>query len=314
MLQKKKGYLLVALAAILWGTIGVQVKNLLHYQLSVQTIVLWRMAFAFITLFIYILLTNKSILKVDSRGLLYISLIGLFSQSFFNLLYFSTIERTSVATAVTLLYTSPIFISLMARVFYHERFNLLKILALFLCISGCFLTASGGSLETLQLNLSGILMGLGSGFTFALLTILSKAIIKKYHPLTIIIYSIGSGLLFYLLFSNPAEIFKMKLTPSIWLWLLLLGLISTTLAYGFYISGLSCGIEVSKAGIISTLELVVGVILSYLIFKESLEKWKWLGILMVIWSVLMLQIKEFVPFHLFLPFSSIYKRSRKIIK
>jgi len=296
LLSQKKGYLLVALAALLWGTIGIQVKNLLNYQLSVQTIVLWRMVFAFITMFIYIFLTNKSLLKIDWSGFLYISLIGLFSQFLFNLLYFSAIERTSVATAVTLLYTSPIFISLMAKIFYHERLGLIKTLALIICISGCYLTATGGSWKTLQLNSSGILMGLGSGFTFALLTILSKAIVNRYHSFTIVIYSIGSGLFFYLFFSKPAEIFLMHPAIHLWLWLFLLGLISTTIAYGLYISGLSYGIEVSKAGIISTLELVVGVMLSYLIFKENLNKWKCLGILMVIGSVLMIQINEFFPF------------------
>ena len=46
-----------------------------------------------------------------------------------------------------------------------------------------------------------------------------------------------------------------------WLLLCSIGLISTALAYGLYITGLSYGIEASKARIISTLDLVVSVIL-----------------------------------------------------
>ncbi len=262
--RQTKGYLMVAAAGILWGTIGIQVQTLLNYQLPVQAIVLWRMIFAFTILFSFIFFTNRKLLKVDLRGLVHISLIGLFSQFFFNLLYFSAIQKTTVATAVTLMYTAPIFIAIMARIFYHELFTPFKTVALFLCIGGCFFTATGGSMETLQLNLPGVLMGLGSGFTFALLTILSKAIINKYHQLTIIVYSIGFGLLFYLPFSRPLEVFQIDLALKAWLLLGSIGLISTVIAYGFYITGLSYGIEASKAGIISTLEVVVSVILSYL--------------------------------------------------
>jgi drug/metabolite transporter (DMT)-like permease len=187
------------------------------------------------------------------------------------------------------MYTAPIFIAVMARIFYHELFTPFKTVALFLCIGGCFFTATGGSMETLQLNLPGVLMGLGSGFTFALLTILSKAIINKYHQLTIIVYSIGFGLLFYLPFSHPLEVFQIDLALKAWLLLGSIGLISTVIAYGFYITGLSYGIEASKAGIISTLEVVVSVMLSYLVFKEALWGWKLAGILMVVSSVLIVK-------------------------
>jgi drug/metabolite transporter (DMT)-like permease len=286
---------MIAAAGTLWGTIGIQVKTLLNYQLSVQAIVLWRMVFAFIILFSFIFFTNRKLLKVDLKGLIRISLIGLFSQFFFNVLYFNAIQKTTIATAATLLYTAPIFIAVMARIFYKELFTPFKTMALLLCIGGNFFAATGGSMETLQLNLPGVLMGLGAGFTFALLTILSKAIINDYHQLTIIVYSIGFGLLFYLPFSHPLEVFQINLALKAWLLLGSIGLISTVIAYGFYITGLSYGIEASRAGIVSTLELVVSVMLSYLIFKEALWGWKLAGILMVIFSVVIVQVDKILP-------------------
>ncbi len=286
---------MVAAAGILWGTIGLQVKTLLNYQLSVQNIVLWRMVFAVLILFPFIFFTKREILKVDLRGITYFSLIGICSQLFFNVLYFSTIQKTTIATAVTLLYTAPIFIAVMARIFYKELFTPLKTVALLLCIGGCFFAATGASMETLKLNLPGVLMGLGAGFTFALLTIIAKAIINDYHQLTIIVYSIGFGLLFYLPFSHPLEIFQMGLPLKSWLLLCSISLISTAIAYGLFITGLSYGIEASRAGIISTLEVVVSVILSYLVFKEVLWGWKLVGILMVIFSVIIVQVDKFLP-------------------
>jgi len=286
---------MVAAAATLWGTVGIQVQTLFNYNLSLQSIIFWRLFFAFIILFFFVFFTNKKRLIIDKKGLIYLALMGLFSQLLFNLFYFSCIQKTTIATAVTLLYSAPIFIAVMARIFYKELFTPIKTVALFLCMGGCFFAATGGSVTVLKLNLIGVLMGLGAGFTFSLLTIISKAIINKYHQLTIIVYALGFGLLFYLPFSHPLIIFQKSLPLEVWLLISSFGVISTSIAYGLYITGISYGIEVSRAGIISTLELVVAVILSYLIFKETLWGWKLAGILMVVFSVIIVQMDKILP-------------------
>lgn len=295
MKRQVKGYLMVAAAATLWGTVGVQVQTLFNYNLSLQSIIFWRLFFAFIILFSFVFFTNKKRLIIDKKGLIYLALMGLFSQLLFNLFYFSCIQKTTIATAVTLLYSAPIFIAVMARIFYKELFTPIKTIALFLCMGGCFFAATGGSVAVLKLNLIGVLMGLGAGFTFSLVTIISKAIINKYHQLTIIVYALGFGLLFYLPFSHPLIIFQKSLPLEVWLLISFFGVISTAIAYGLYITGISYGIEVSRAGIISTLELVVAVILSYLIFKEALWGWKLVGILTVVFSVIIVQMDKIFP-------------------
>ena len=295
MKRQTKGYLMVAAAATLWGTVGIQVQTLFNYNLSLQSIIFWRLFFAFTILFSFIFFTNKKWLIIDKKGLIYLALMGLFSQLLFNLFYFSCIQKTTVATAVTLLYSAPIFITVMARIFFKELFTPIKTVALFLCLGGCFFAATGGSGAVLKLNLIGVLMGLGAGFTFSLVTIISKAIINKYHQLTIIVYALGFGLLFYLPFSHPLIIFQKNLPLEVWLLISSFGVISTTIAYGLYITGISYGIEVSRAGIISTLELVVAVILSYLIFKEAILGWKLAGILMVVFSVIIVQMDKLLP-------------------
>lgn len=177
---------MIATAGILWGSVGFFVKNLLDAQIPLSTIIFWRMCFAFIILFCYLYLTDKSKLKIDRSLLKYVMAIGLISQCLFNICYFSAIRMTSIATAVTLLYTAPIFIAVMARIFYGELFTKNKVAALLLCVTGCFLTVTGGSWENLQLNSTGILLGLASGVTFGSLAIISKPIANKYHPYTIV--------------------------------------------------------------------------------------------------------------------------------
>lgn len=292
MLKKTKGYLMIIVAGCLWGSVGFFVQKLLGVQLPLSTIIFWRMFFAFTILFLYLYFTDKPKLKIKRETLKYVIAIGLISQCLFNISYFTAIKITSIATAVTLLYTAPIFIAIMARLFFQELFTANKIVALLLCVAGCFLTVTGGSWENIQLNSTGILLGLAAGLTFGSLTILSKPITDKCHSYTIVFYSIGFGLLFYLPFSQPAILFQQENGPVIWFYIFALSIISTIFAYLFYIGGLSMGIEASKAGIISTVEVVVAVMVSYVFFNEQLVGIKLLGILMVIGSVITVQLNR----------------------
>ena len=127
---------MVAAGATLWGTVGIQVQTFFNYNLSLQSIIFWRLFFAFIILLSFVFFTNKKWLIIDKKGLIHLALMGLFSQMLFNLFYFSCIQKTTVATAVALLYSAPIFIAVMARIFYKELFTPVKTVALFLCMGG----------------------------------------------------------------------------------------------------------------------------------------------------------------------------------
>ncbi len=48
MVKKTQGYLLIAAAGTLWGTVGLFVTKLLEAQLSIHNIVFYRMFFAFL--------------------------------------------------------------------------------------------------------------------------------------------------------------------------------------------------------------------------------------------------------------------------
>ena len=295
-MQHIKGYLMIALAGCLWGTIGLFGKLLFSYDLQPKLVVFCRLFVGFLIMLLIIYFKDKNLLKIDKRGLKYTALIGFFSQALFNLLYFETIERTTIATAVILLYTAPIFLAIMGRMFYKELFTPIKISALLLCVVGCFLTVTGGAMSTLNINTLGVLMGIGAGFSYALVTIISKAIIDDYHPLTIILYSFLFGWIFLVPFSNPLELIHLKYSFPIVASILGLGFVPTVLSYILYITGLSYGVEASKAGIICSLEIVISVIISALLFKEVIVGFKLLGIILSLGSIFIIKFdKHIIP-------------------
>ena len=288
----KKGYFLIALAGCFWGTIGLFAKILFSYNFTPQLAVFCRLFMGSIFLCIIILIKDKRLFGIDKRGLKYTALIGFFSQALFNILYFQTIQKTSITTAVILLYTAPSFLLIMGKLIYKEAITSDKIIALIMCSIGCFLAVTGGSIDSMNINISGVFIGLGAGFTYALATILGKAILDKYNPLTIILYSFGFGWIFLVPISKPLTLLHLNYDVKLIISIIGFGLIPATLSYVLYFTGLSHGVEVSKAGIVSSLEIVVSVLISVLIFNEHLLGYKLVGVIIIMLSIAFTPLKN----------------------
>lgn len=284
------GSWMIVLSSILWGTALLYSQYVLDSGMSSKNIVSLKMFFGFITMIIYILFKDRDLLKIDKRGIYYCATIGFFCHALYNLFMFSAMERTSIPTAVTLLYTSPIFVMIISRILFKEEINLNKLIALILCVIGCFLTVTGGRLSSLELNISGVLYGLASGILYGSMTIINKKISNDYDydQITVLTYTFGFGFLFSLIFSNPFSIFHIPFNPLVYLFVIMLGVFSTAISYLFYIKGLSYGVESSNAAIIATLEVPVSVIGSVLIFNQNLSVVETIGILFVLTSVILL--------------------------
>lgn len=293
-IEEKKpliGSWMIVFSSFLWGTALLYSQYVLDNGLSSKDAVSLKMGFGFITMLIYILFKDRSLLKIDKRGIYYSAAIGCFCHALYNLFMFSAIERTSIATTVTLLYTSPIFVMIISRILFKEEIRPNKLLALVFCVIGTFLTVTGGNLSSLELNVAGVLFGLASGILYGTMTILNKKISNDYEQVTILTYTFGFAFCFSLIFSNPISIFHIPFNPLVYLFIIMLGVFSTAISYLSYIKGLSYGVESSNAAIIATLEVPVSVIGSVLIFKQNLSIVETIGILFVLASVILLNEK-----------------------
>jgi drug/metabolite transporter (DMT)-like permease len=65
--------------------------------------------------------------------------------------------------------------------------------------------------------------------------------------------------------------------------------VSSSIAYVLYFNGISTGIELSKAGVISVLELIVSIILSVTLIGEKLSTVKFIGIITIVISIIIIQ-------------------------
>lgn len=295
------------LAAALWGTLGTIYKlGTNELGLTPMTVVFWRATLAGIILGVALAIVRPimgkgfSSLRVRWADLPIFVAFGLLGVTAFYLLYIYAVVLVGVAVAVVLLYTAPAFVALMSWRFLGEGFGPRKIAALLLTLLGCALVARVYDPTLLQVNIVGILCGLGSAFTYALYSILGKLSLRRGYPISTMsfyVYAIGAlGLLTAALFSATTteqpggldQLFAMGTDLTAWGVLLLLALAQTIGALYAYTTGLRY-LEAGTASIVATFEPLVAACLAYFVLQETLEWPQLAGGALIILAVVLLQ-------------------------
>ena len=281
-----KAYMYTILGASCWGLIGLFVAPLYQEGFTAWEVVAIRGIVSFLCLFLIMAIWFRSQLRTRLKDHLIFAASGIVSIAFFNYFYFEVFARSNLSLAVTLLYTGPIFVALLSRLFFKEPLTKNKVVALFLSLIGCAFVVQLLPFGTV--NIPGVVIGMGvlSGFFYALYSILTKPITKRYSPLTITTYTFLYTSVFMLLTSDISEKASAFTSSSVWIPALLLALVSTVAGYVFYTTGLT-SLEASKASILATIEPVVAVLSSVLFLSDYMNLWQLLGILAVLYSAVL---------------------------
>ena len=278
--EKSKGYVFIAIAGLLWATLGLFGKFLMGNGLTSEQVAFTRLFFGFIVLGVYSSIRTPQILKINKKGIIYSVIIGIICQAMFNLCYFKAIDIAGVSIAAVLLYTSPLF----SKICYKENITRSKLFSLILCFIGAIMAVTGGRLDFQGLNAFGLLLGVLSAIAYALMPTISKNALKEFSSSTILVYSFLFGAIFMIPSSRPWEILNYAKDLDVLSCMLMLGIVPAALAYIFYAAGISKGVELSVAGVVASVELVGSVIIGCTILGESFSLGKLFGVMLMLIS------------------------------
>lgn len=285
-MNTRLAYFMVILGAALWGVTGLFVQNLYTYGFTPWEVVGIRLIFSAVILFIFLFITKRSLLFISFRDIPFFIGTGIISIAFFNYFFFTVMDEANLSLAVVLLYTGPVFVTLISRFTFGEPFSFNKITALIVMFFGCALAVGIVPIGHLSIGMATILFGIASGFFYALYSIFGKYVSGKYHTLTITAYSMLFGALFLLPTSRLWQKASLFTETPILLNGVGLAIFATALAYAFYTLGLTY-VESSRAAILSTVEPVVAIIIGVAVFNDILSIWQVTGMLLVLFSVLL---------------------------
>ncbi|MBO4347330.1 MAG: EamA family transporter [Lachnospiraceae bacterium] len=290
--KKVLGPILIIVAAVFWGTMGIFVRKLGEYGFGSIQIVSIRLTLAAIFFSLVLLIKDRSGFKIRLKDIPLFLGLGFGSILFFTICYFSAIKMMSLSTAAILLYTSPIWIMLMSVMFFHEKLNAKKLTALVLAFGGCVLVSG---LSGNGLTVTGLLIGLGSGLGYGLYSILGTIALRKYSPFTVTTYTFIFAALGSWFISRPSDML-IKFTAAqdkgfLTVFCILTALITAVIPFLTYTLGLK-SVEASKAGILATIEPLVATLVGIFVFSERLTFMSGCGIILILTAVIILNLND----------------------
>ena len=133
-------------------------------------------------------------------------------------------------------------------------------------------------------------MGIMSGFTYALLPVLSRTGADKEHPYTAAFYGQLFGAMLLLFIIRPWNT-EVGFNTTLILAILGLGIVPSAMAYIAYYGGLSRMNETSKVPVLASVETVVAALIGLIAFGQGLGIAKCLGILLVLISIIVMNMR-----------------------
>ena len=292
--EQNKGYMMILLAGVLWGSMGLFSTMMTNAGMDTGSVAFFRVLASSVMLALLLIIKGKgvSLFHISKRGLISCALIGLFSQAFFNICYMSTIKHGGMATAAVFLYTSPVFVAIMSRLFFHEALTRNKILAIVINIVGCMLAVTGGDFSDVKISGYVVLVGVLAGFTYALLPVLSRTGADKEDPFTAAFYGQLFGMILLFFMIRPYNGIGCELTPTVILAIVGIGIFPSALAYSAYYTGLSRIKETSKVPVFASVETIVAALIGYIAFGQTIGLGKILGIALVLVSIVVMNRRQ----------------------
>ena len=292
--MKKYAPLLVILAGCLWGSMGLFVRTFNAIGLESMQISAIRAACSAILLLLVLPFYDKTLLRIRLRDLWCFLGSGICSMTMFNYCYFRTIELTSLSVAAIMLYTAPIFVMLLSAKLFGEKITRRKLVALALAFTGCLLVSGVLAGGTARLSPLSLLLGLGSGFGYALYSIFSRfALNRGYHSLTITLYTFIFAGISSLLLAERAPILNLLAAgqPLQIIFMIFFAIVTSVAPYLSYTLGL-VHVENAKASVIASIEPVMATLFGFFFFQELPTISGFVGMLLVLSAVFLLSRPE----------------------
>ncbi len=284
-----KGYLSVVAASILWASSGAVSKALFNEGMTPYDLVQIRVTFASLVFGVYLLIFSRPLLKISIKDLKWLFVHGALLMALVQISYFYAISKLQLMTALLLQYLSPIIVAIFAAFFWSEKMTRLKLLAILLAFTGCYLAVGGYNLNNLTLNSAGIIGGLVAALSYAAYCLLGEKLMSRYSPWTVVFYAFFFAAITWHVVHPPFkyvyEPYSLKQLMSI-TYIVLVGTIG---AFSLFFWGINY-IRSTRAMITATLEPVSAGFIAWIFLGETLEPLQMLGAVFSVCAVVILQV------------------------
>ena len=270
-------WMLVASMAI-FGTIGLMVRAI---ALPSGELALYRAAMAAVLIGLYLLITRQKIPFAKIKKELPLLLISGCAMGFNWILLFQAYQYTTVSVATLSYYFAPVIVTLACPVLFKEKLGIKQWICFIMSTLGIVLITGIGDLGTGSNHFLGIAFGLGAACLYATVILINKFIknVEGIHRTFLQFVSATIVLIPYVACTGGTHL--AALDTAGWVYLVLVGVVHSCIAYCLYFSSLK-ELPGQKAAILSYIDPFVAVVLSVTVLGEPM------GVIQIIGGALIL--------------------------
>lgn len=278
----RKAYLQLHIAVLLFGFTAILGNDKL-ISIPAISIVWWRVLFTSVSLF-FLINFGKSLRKIPKRYLWQYMVIGAIVALHWICFFGSVKLAGNSSVTLICMATVALFTAVIEPIVLKTKFQKKDLFLGILVIPGMALIVGNVSSDMWL----GILVGLISAFLAAVFSVWNKMIIDEADPKDITFLEMTSGWLFVSLLLPFIFHFdkNVAFVPVGWDWLflILLALVCTTLAYVLSLRALK-HLSAFTSMLTYNLEPVYGILIAYFFLDEKLSAGFYLGVLVILGAV-----------------------------
>ena len=231
-------------------------------------------------------------LKLPTSDLIQCLILGMLGVAASNYFYFVAIQKTSVAIAIVLQYTAPVWVLLYVVARGQQKVSLQKVAAVLVAVAGIFLAIGmigGKSAAPLRLDSYGLIAAVLASFSFAFYNVGGHSILARHDRWRVLVWTLTSAAVFWLIVNPPWKVVAAHYTPAQWAFLFVFSMISVLGSFSLYFLGLQ-HLEPTRAIIASCLEPVFSILLAAVLLGEVVRPIQTLGIVLVLSAIVIVQL------------------------
>lgn len=295
-----KGYVFIAAAALFWGisaTLGraAFTGRLLpgHEVSPIEPLILAQSRTTISVLVlapILLLARGPRAFKMAWRDVGLCVLLGVAGMAVSNYLYYLSIQKTNVATAIILQYTAPIWVLLYMLMRGVQRATVRRISSVGLAVVGCAM-AIGAFSGHIRINTVGVIAAQLAALSFAFYNVLGARLAKQYDRWAVLTYVLAGTALFWQ-FVNPVwRVVGSHYSGEQWAFMCVFAITSILLPFSAYFGGLHY-LDATRAIVTSCLEPVISVVIAAVFLGEIVGPLQVMGMAIVLASTVLVQMPD----------------------
>lgn len=278
--RKFKGATFVAISASSFGFLPIFAKFAYSENVLVNQFLFFRFLLGSFFILTFLIL-RKKFLFPDTRKLLYFLILGgmfYFGQSS---LYLTSILFIPVSVAVLILYTNPVFVAIFSRILHFERPGKGIAISSILAIIGLFLITN----PIFNVTPIGVILALSASLVYTGYILFSSRAIRNFSEENASFYITLSSSFSFFLYMTLAGNLNLSFNYKAWLWIILVSLISTSIAITTFLQGIKL-IGPTLSSLLSLIEPITSILASFIIFNESFAYLQWLGVILIFIAII----------------------------